>query len=151
MKLSSVLFSALVGCLLVSSAFGQDAQVLEKPDVYVLGEVSFTLHSDFAKTISPEVQDSDAEWCKSWQLERDSLGSILNEFQETTAQESYALCYYLPCYYELQIETTKGQEGTLGIYAASLVTLTIGDSTSFYILQKPSAHFLMACDCCEQK
>jgi hypothetical protein len=142
-------FFVLVVCLLASSAFGQDAQVLEKPNVYVLGEVSFTLQSDFAKTTSPDIENADAALCATWELEKDSLNSILKGFEESTGEESYALCYYLPCYYNLKILTTEGQEGTLSINAASQITLTIGDTTTFYIQQKPTPYFLMACDCCE--
>ena len=86
--------------------------------------------------------------CEQWQLSRSDLENILLDMEQVESVEWGALCYTYSCYYEGLVSNKEG-DYKIVINAASHVTISSENSTSYFIAKAALPYFLQSCDCCE--
>lgn len=119
----------------------------ESNKIKILGELEKRFPTSYNQA------DYDSSGCFDWTITKNQVEKVFSDMKlhDNSIISYLKICYYLPCHYYVGEAMYKGEKYSIKINAASYIVLSNESKKNplFFILEKDSKYFLMACNCCE--
>lgn len=146
----NIVVIGLMSFLTITSCVQENAQTTVKIEEIPIGYKNLKLAGQLTKHIKTgtNLRDLEESGCVDWKFHRSSAKDILASMKLADAENLYAKCYFLPCWFEGTVKNEE-LEYRLIIGATSHITLDNEKETLHFILESNSNLFLLPCNCCE--